>query len=779
MQPPTVTTARQLILWGIGLSLIGLWPTTVAEAKTLVRLAGWDLAVHDSLDRPTVDPSRVFTIRSGAAWVTDLGKWTFTSGTVYFFQSVGGRPTGCYFVGSGHLQYAPPTPIERGQLARFCGDSSLETSFSRLYARFFDTSAMSGLVACLDTGVSGAKPPRDGVLRRWEETANNELATSLATQGWRMLLREPAPNTFLYLAADLKGQRHLHFVQDDESEEAINVLRKAPVTPQKGVVDLICSYDRRRTPAEALARPGLVHGGYRIVAYDSRVLIKTSADVELDVTARLIPRRDEMRELALTLAPKLTIDSIRIGDQLAPFIYNDDVGWLVLRAPVALPAGDTAAVRFFYRGDQLLTKYPWGDFAISYTTRWVPIGRPMDRADYRTSFTFPKHYELVSSGELIADTTTGDWRTKVWRTYNPSSFVSFNYGSFDILRSTMLEGTRLDIYRSKHHPTGLFAGDIRKAVAQDIEGALRLFGHAFGPYPWPQLAATEIPAIHGQGFPQLLHLAWYSFETSRKGITDAFRAHEVAHQWFGHLVGWSTYHDQWLSEGFAEYAGAMYVQARNPGNKVFYELLKDWRDNILQVGGHGAWHEGPDAAPIWLGVRCASERSPASYGNLVYSKGAYVLHMLRNMMYDYKTGSDDRFLAMMRDYVSSFSYRDASTRDFQAVVERHAGADMQWFFDQWVYGTQIPRYEYGWEREQASDGSWTARLRVDQYDTDTTFRAHMPITLIFESGQRTVLREIRGPRTEFAIAGLAESPKAIRFNDHFTVLCRERVIAKP
>ncbi|HWO56934.1 MAG TPA: M1 family aminopeptidase [bacterium] len=749
------------------------------SAKTITRIAGWDQAVYDSLDHPTIDPARVYAVRAGAAWAGDLGTWIFESGTIHLLQTVGGRPTGCYFTGQGRLRYEPPTGIERGQLARFCGDSILESSFMRLYARFFDSLTAAGLWACLDTLVTEPRLPRAGAVRQWEETANDDLAANLAAQGWRMLLRDPAPNTFLYLAADLAGQRQLHFILDEENEEAINLLRRPQGTPDQGAFDLVCSYDRRRRPDESGARAALVNGGFAIVEYDSRVLIRSSAKVELDVIAKVVPRRDRFGDMAVTLAPRLDVDSILLDGRPLPFIYNDKAGWLVLRIPEPLRRGDTTDLRFFYRGDQLLNKYPWGDFAIRYTTRWVPVGRPLERARYRTAFTFPKHYELVSSGELLSDSVQGDWRTKVWRTYNPSCFVSFNYGSFDILTSTMMEGTRLDIYRSRNHPTGLFAGDIKKAVAEDIEGAVRLFSRSFGPYPWPHLAATEIPAIHGQGFPQLLHLAWYSFETSRKGITDAFRAHEVAHQWFGHLVGWSTYHDQWLSEGFAEYAGAMYVQARNPGAKVFYELLKDWRDNILQVGGHEFWHEGPSAAPIWLGTRCSSMRSPGSYSKLVYSKGAYVLHMLRNMMYDYERGSDDRFLAMMRDYVSSFAHRDATTRDFQAVVERHVGADMQWFFDQWVYGTQIPRYEYSWERERADDGTWTARVRIDQFNVDSAFRAFMPITIVYEDGQRTRLLEVTGPRTEFRFSGMAERPRDIRFNDYYTILCEERIVAKP
>jgi aminopeptidase N len=366
-----------------------------------------------------------------------------------------------------------------------------------------------------------------------------------------------------------------------------------------------------------------------------------------------------------------------------------------------------------------------------------------------------------------------------WRTYGPESFISFNYGSFELLTDRIDNGPELRIYRGKNHLGGLFSGDFKQTVAENIEGAVRLFSKMFAPYPYDHLSATEIPGGHGQGFPQLLHLAWVSFQTEQKGETDAFRAHEVAHQWFGHMVGWKTYHDQWLSEGFADYAGALYLQARYPGNVEFLRELEEWRDEILQRGGGAFWHDGPDVAPIWLGFRCSSYRSPASYHYLVYAKGAYVLHMLRQMLHDYTRGNDDRFFAMMQDFVTRFSGTDASTEDFRRVVQSHVHQDMGWFFDQWVYGTQIPRFEYQWDRTQLPDKQWVVSGRIRQFDTSPPFRAFMPITVQSADGDWTFLQEINGSATEFTTIPFRTKPEGVRFNDFHSILCREKVVRKP
>ncbi len=758
----------------------GTWitPTGSAFAKDVVRLTDWDLLIHDSLDHPTADPQKTFTIRPGAEWSSDVGTYRFESGTVTFQRTVGGRPTGCHFEGKGTLSYTPPTEIERGQLHRFCHDSSLTAPFEELYFCFFDSQTAADLRACCDSVRVGA-PIRNGELREWQERINHDLGTYLPAHGWLSLLREDMPHAFLIVTGKLEGHEALYFMVDDADDEAVAVFQRPHLLVGKGELDLVSMYDRKRSPLEHTNRLGLVRRALRMLDYHSDVSIRNSGEMTLDVTMRLLPQRDRMQEISLLLAPELEVDTVWINGEAAPFIYYNDGGALAARTPAPLDLHDTVNVRVLYSGKQLLYKFPWGDFFISYTTSWLPVVAPLDRATYETVFRFPKHYDLVSSGALIGDTIVGDSRIKTWRTYGQASFISFNYGSFDLLSSPMVDGPRLDVYRSKNHLEGLFGGDIKKAVLGDIEGSIQLFARMFGPYPWPQLAATEIPGMHGQGFPQLLHLAWYSFETSKRGITDAFRAHEVAHQWFGHLVGWKTYHDQWLSEGFAEYAGAMYVQARNPGTKAFQELLKRWRSNILEVGGHNGWHAGPHVAPIWLGYRCSSTSSPASYGHLIYSKGAYVLHMLRNMLHDYRTASDHRFAALMRDYVSSYAHREATTADFQRVVERHVGQSMQWFFDQWVYGVQIPRYEYSWQRDKSDDGRWIVKAQIDQFDVDSTFRVFMPITLVFEEGRRTFVQEVQGSRITFETPPLNEMPTEVLFNDYLTVLCREKIVRKP
>ena len=751
-----------------------------ARAETKVRLDPADEAVYDSLAQPDINPTACYALRSGSVWQSPLGDFSFQEGQIAFFNPVGGRPSGCYFSGKADFRFDPERHLERTQLKRYTDDSILTASCDNAYIRFCDTATARAILACCDTTTIVSPDTRSSRLRWFEEQAGQHLTLDFGARSWEVLTNLSDPVPWLYIRPNLKGKDNLHFFYDPSGDEDVTAWYRPSGVTSRGVVDLVCSYNDDRYPLTAASRQAWLDNGIDIGDYHSTIDLSNSGNMILDVAVACRSRRDGLVALPFTTAPDLKFDSILVNQTPCSYIYDEDGGWLVVKSPEAFNARQAFLVRFFYRGDRLLDKLPWGDFFIHHTVRWLPRTSVRRRSTYTTTFRYPRHYDVVSVGDLIADTTVNDIRIATWQTIGEVKFISFNYGSFEELDQRMADGIQLRIYRGKNHLDGLFSSNYKEIVAADIDGSMQLFEHLFGKYPWDHLSATEIPGSHGQGFPQLLHLAYASFENNRKGVMDAFRAHEVAHQWFGHMVGWDSYHDQWLSEGFAEYAGAMFVQVRHKGNDEFFKLLKDWRELILSRGGHQYWHDGPDVAPIWMGFRCASNRSPASYQYIVYQKGAYVLHMLRQMLYDYARGSDQRFISLMHDYIATYNGRDPSTADFQKIIEAHVHQPMDWFFRQWVYGTQIPRFEYSWEREQQADGQWVIRGTIKQFDTDPPFRVFMPITIKFDdSRRRTFLQEINSAVTTFESPPMDLKPDELIFNDYHSVLCREKLVKKP
>ena len=185
-----------------------------------------------------------------------------------------------------------------------------------------------------------------------------------------------------------------------------------------------------------------------------------------------------------------------------------------------------------------------------------------------------------------------------------------------------------------------------------------------------------------------------------------------------------------------------------------------------------------------MGLRLNTPRAPGAYRRIVYPKGSYILHMLRWMMYDRQTG-DQKFIAMMRDFVKSHFNDNASTESFKSIVEKHmtpqmdldGNKRMNWFFNQWVYGTEVPRYRFEYSLTPESDGKVTLRGKVTQSDVSPNFKMTVPIYLDF--GGKVVRlgsASIAGNATteEFVIK-LPEKPKRAMINYHYDVLAYESV----
>ena len=176
---------------------------------------------------------------------------------------------------------------------------------------------------------------------------------------------------------------------------------------------------------------------------------------------------------------------------------------------------------------------------------------------------------------------------------------------------------------------------------------------------------------------------------------------------------------------------------------------------------------GPKAPPLSLGYRVARGRDGArDYQLLVYQKGAWVLHMLRALLIDLKTMNEDHFTAVMRDFYTSYQGQYATTADFQRTVEKRVGQPMDWFFNQWVYGTAIPTYKYSHQVEPTGDGKYRLRLTVVQEGVPATFRMFVPVTIEFENGAKARMRVlVTGARSEQELPLLPAKPKSIKFND--------------
>ncbi|MGE5568288.1 MAG: M1 family metallopeptidase [Rhodospirillales bacterium] len=478
--------------------------------------------------------------------------------------------------------------------------------------------------------------------------------------------------------------------------------------------------------------------------------------------------------------------------------------WAILPKPLA--KGEKATWTIEYAGEDVVEKEGNGNFYVGSRSSWFPKldipGDPFtDRAVYQLRFRTPKEFTLVATGKLVKRSTEGNYSISEWNTEAPYTVVGFNFGQFKT-KSANQGGTEITVYANQGLNDelkememianqkgaallGLTGGinttRMADAALSEAVGSVQLFTHYFGPLGLPALSITQQPASSfGQSWPTLVFMPYISFldptirnqwgigqSGSSRQFLDEMGPHEVAHQWWGHLVGVKTYHDEWLSEGFADYSAGLYLHATG-GDAKFRTYLEGQKESIF-APLRNSRVRACDAGPIWLGRRLSTVKHPDAFSRLVYAKGAYVLHMLRMMAYNFGTRDDSRFIAMMRDFVGTYRGREASTEDFRKVVEKHFGMDMSWFFNQWVYGSEQPSLTVRYGITPNEKGA-LFHGTVEQRGVSKNFRTVMPVMLY--AGQKGLSGKLvaEGESTQFKFQ-LGIVPDKVEFNPLHAVLC--------
>jgi aminopeptidase N len=284
-----------------------------------------------------------------------------------------------------------------------------------------------------------------------------------------------------------------------------------------------------------------------------------------------------------------------------------------------------------------------------------------------------------------------------------------------------------------------------QSVAEGAGQALQYFENLFGPFPYSRLAISQIPGDFGQGWPELVYLPTLSFlrkseryelgfpEKTEDLLSHGMVAHEIAHQWWGNLLGWKTYHDQWLSEGLATYAAALDLARQKDGDRRFHQLLRSYKSDLLSKDKSGMINEA--SGPIWLGQRLSNSLTPNGYDTIVYKKACWVLHMLRGVMRNPSTGSDEQFFRLLREFVRTNQGKDVSTEDFVRYAEKYMtrASDLEhnrrldWFFKEWVYETGVPTYALESNVKQLSPKKFLVQGTITQSGGPSDFEMLVPV----------------------------------------------------
>ena len=282
------------------------------------------------------------------------------------------------------------------------------------------------------------------------------------------------------------------------------------------------------------------------------------------------------------------------------------------------------------------------------------------------------------------------------------------------------------------------------------------------PYESFTLAVTEsdLPGGHSPAYFAILNqplpltqAVWRNDPVAFDGYPPYFLAHEIAHQWWGQAVGWKNYHEQWLSEGFAQYFAALYAE-RDRGEETFTGMMRQMRRWAIEQSAQG---------PVYLGYRLGHIKGEGRvFRALVYNKGAVVLHMLRRL------AGDDKFFEGLRRFYTQWRFKKAGTDDFRAAMEKASGLNLAPFFDAWIYGSSIPALRF-----TSAVGATDVTLKFEHLGE--VMPVPVTVTISYGDGSSTDLMVPVTERLVERVVPLKGSVKSIEVNrDHAAVAEIER-----
>jgi Peptidase family M1 domain len=760
----------------------------------------------------------------------DAGAFTFRTGTFYFLAPVEGKVTGAVFIGDGLFSLEPPNESERRSLRLLTRGSEMVEQFSEAVLRFTD-GTYDEIKKAGGVSTSGVRNGT-GLLQDSQDALRKKLHYNLTARILQDVL-SPEPGGLFY--AFIKGKRYngqMLFAIDPHGVSA------AGVEPEE--IALLTYDDNKWGTWAAFHYANEVATG-KASSSERNALIqieKQELDVTIDKGGRLdgtaittfVAQKNGTRVVSFDLYPTLRVQSVaEPGGQSLAFIQeekNDDPDFNVV-LPKALSAGQEFTIATRYNGKDAVSNQGGGNYYVSGGARdsWYPNSKFGDYAHYVMKLRIPKGLRMVASGTLVGETTEGNQSISEWKTEVPQAVAGFNFGKFkrqearlekdgylvesyaneaepDIVRSIKQQGDLADLAGGTgmgSHLGGVEAlgnmstlGMAKKALAE-AQLSMGLYTDYFGASPYKRVAMTQQTAgDYGQAWPGLVYLPITSFfdSTTRHGLgmddpEGYFKVvgpHEVAHQWWGHLVGFNSYRDQWMSEGFADFSASLFLQ------QVYGvdQYQKFWRDEYELLTTRNKEGFRPiDVAPVTMGYRASNSKAGFNIGSsLIYPKGAYILHMLRMLMWSPQTG-DQNFKVMMRAFTQTYANRVATTEDFKAFVEKYMPAEldlmgnhrMDWFFDPYVYGTALPNYKLEHSFENTANGT-TLNIKVTQSNVDQNFSMRVPLYIEFVSGKvvRLGVATMVGNTTvqqQIPLGTLKDKPKRAVLNYYSDVLCTE------
>jgi hypothetical protein len=688
-------------------------------------------ALLRSIAEARLDPGRSVSLKNVKLNV-GLATLHLDDGILIPATASGLSPIEMVFLGRGRIAMEAPDQIEAGQLDLFTGSPRLGESFQEAVLAIGPDAAVRALL-----GKPAAVPEpatRERAEALWGEWRKKREREILDVDRGILLdaLKDPLGDG--YFSAWFRGGERgdfLYFVQPDEQEQVtlgrfvpLDATEKEKRRIEKQIrreqrkgrmvgleVDDLGEWDtwlsaalRSPSGSSVFGTPAFEPKKYTIDVRLTQPGLRLSGKARID----LQPVVRGSRVVGISLPRDFQVERVTDGEGKDLFFRRHE-GDLTVVLPRPPADADAVTVIVEYAGNPI--EKDWNLTALLNTDGWYPRVGLIDRATYDVTAHWPKGFDFVASGRRVEGGQEAGgalWERRVLDV--PAMGFSFEAGHFE---TRTARAGHVQVTFAFGAGSALTSRGSKEEVMRTVVDALTYFEEIFGPYPLDELTVTTAPRGFSQGLLGFvtisdLYLAgdlgmwnrYFGVEDRRLAI-----AHEVAHQWWGNLVGWSSYRDQWISEAMAEYSAALYKKDRLQGKLEGLEYTARWREELTSTLTNGRPVES--LGPIVLGQRLNSSLSGDAYRLIVYKKGAVILDMLARLL------GEKSFPKVLRQVVKASSGRNISTQDLFSLLERVTTTDLDGFAQQFVYGTGLPEvlYSYGWER---NGSGWIVKGRLRQ-----------------------------------------------------------------
>lgn len=487
-----------------------------------------------------------------------------------------------------------------------------------------------------------------------------------------------------------------------------------------------------------------------VLHYDLSIEIDRVAET-IDATAEvtLVPTENNLTDFKLYLK-QLTVSQVSGASS-----YSQEGDSLFITLPGPASTSDTIQLVIDYSGTP--PEESWGGFHFHpNATYHMGVGfvsdpsmgkymfpchdRPADKASFDFHITVPDSLYAVANGDSAGVTDNMDGTlTYHWTQEQPMStyLAAISVADYTVLHDST--DSRIYYY--------VYSWDVDDALGSFVNVDLMMaqYESVYSPYPWDcKFSYVQTPIGDMEHLSQVYH-----FAGAINGNTnyDWLLAHEMSHMWWGNCVTERFWTDVWLSESFATYSEAIWMESYGQAEYLDYVV-----NNIMKP-----YLNSGELFPI------VDPQTPAElWSNTTYEKGASVLHMLRQIM------GDTAFFAGYDTYFDHHQYTTALTTDFIDHMEAQYG-ELDWFFDPWLYGEGYPIYDIAssWV-QQGSD--WHLTINIDQMQTVSNFFT-MPVEFLVEgSGQDTLITFLNDTQNQEEIFILPFEPASVVFDPDTKIL---------